>query len=169
MSSDRQKALCGVVVLLASALLTTAVNAVDFGGKFLCVDEFGGGGYFASGKWSGVHFNPSGRFVFSLRKVSERPAYEGAKEGSMLHVYTATVAEFGSTGDPDLCRGDATLGAIEIFEWEPIVRCEAVISVYWFNPERLRYLTAYPRGWITGEDNNDNTPSMMGGSCVRID
>jgi hypothetical protein len=165
-SSGREVRRVVAPAVLGLAFICAPAWSADFSGQYLCIDEFGGGGYYEAGRWNGVKFNPSGKFVFSLEKINERPSYDGSE--TMLEVYSAKLSDFGSTGEPDLCIGSGVAGTVELSKWSPIVKCEGIITMYWFNPERLRYLSAYPRGWITGDDNNSNTPSMMGGSCARL-
>jgi len=41
--------------------------------------------------------------------------------------------------------------------------------MYVFNPFTNRFFHIYTAGYISGLDNNDDTPYMAGGTCTKID
>ena len=48
-------------------------------------------------------------------------------------------------------------------------RCVTITEDFVVNIKTLRFLRIYPLGYVSGQDNNDNTPSVSGGTCTTID
>ena len=48
------------------------------------------------------------------------------------------------------------------------VACGSLPS-YQFNLTNNRFLSIYDFGYIDGRDNNDETPSVSGGTCTKIE
>jgi hypothetical protein len=46
------------------------------------------------------------------------------------------------------------------------LRCDLFFGEVLFNKNSLRYLETYIAGYVSGEDNNDNTPSITIGRCT---
>lgn len=157
-------AIFAVVMLTAGPAM--AQEMTDYSGSYICIDEFGGGLRYdeTAKRWQSAKFNPTGRFVLSLTMTNSRPAWEGSD--LMEGVYDATVSEFGRT-EPDVCYGGGEGGKVEM--WGPTLRCTAALESIVINLETMRFLSAYQVGFVEGEDNNNNTPWMMGGTCAKID
>lgn len=50
-----------------------------------------------------------------------------------------------------------------------MLNCNAGLSDYRVNLSNMRYTVAYHIGYVDGRDNTENTPSIMGGTCARIE
>lgn len=48
------------------------------------------------------------------------------------------------------------------------VKCWTFGGELIFNPKTLRYIHTYLHGYISGEDNNDNTPTITIGKCSPL-
>jgi len=154
-------------VASATAALFTLAPAwanEDYSGSYLCIQQSGGGlYYYGANGWGGTTFKPEGKFVIRLYDKTEKPAYDGAKWNNSF--YNVEVSEFGAK--PGTCFGNADFGTVEFFGDTSRLECESS-SVFWVDFNTMRFLEAYPYGFIDGKDNNDNTPSMMGGTCAKI-
>lgn len=141
-----------------------------YSGAYLCIQEFGGGISWDEGtkKWGGTRFNATGKVVLKLDPVSTRIVKNFLDEDIQVTDYQVTVTamgeDFASPCSPR--QGDYT-GPVTVGDrgW---VGCTASFTDYSFNLSNLRYLEAYMVGYISGVDNNENTPAMMGGTCAKI-
>lgn len=148
-------------------LLPLAAHGEDWSGSYLCLPEFGGGVAYdeAAQKWEGTVFRPNGRFVMKATYAREEPWSEGSD--LMVQYYSVSISEFGEGAKPIACTEadglsiPASLGGF--------FGCNASLTDYRINLATMRYLAIYPVGYVSGQDNNDNTPSIMGGTCARID
>jgi hypothetical protein len=149
-----------------ATLTNSAVGqeAVDYSGGYLCLQEFGGGIRFdePTGRWESTTFRPSGRFVLTLKKLRDQKVYEWSE--MLAGVYEVRVADFGDS-DPPICYGYS--GSEEVVISDTIMVC-TYFTEYRVNMDGLRFLEIYKAGFIDGADNGNNTPSMMGGTCARI-
>ena len=77
----------------------------------------------------------------------------------------------GGTSYPDYCfsknfKGFPNTSMTGTFDY---LDCVDPPREYEFNLRTNRFLVYYRSGYLDGKDNNDNTPSMSGGTCTRID
>lgn len=161
----RHKFVTNAGVIAAVTVTAPAAFGSDYSGAYLCVQEFGGGIHYdeQAKRWESTTFRPDGKFVIHLRKSGEIPAFEGSdvKED----IYNVTISEFGDA-NAQPCYGNASGGQVQA--WGALLICRS-LTEYRVNFENLRFLEAYPIGYLSGIENNDNTPSMMGGTCAKVE
>ncbi|WP_316159791.1 hypothetical protein [Bradyrhizobium sp. SZCCHNRI20481] len=137
---------------------------------FYCTSEAVGGLRYDEQlkKWRSANFQADGRFVLKLEFVSttSEPIYEGASP-SIVHRFRITVRPAGSTID-SRCIADSDDGLVAVWP-RGHVRCSYSLSELRFNPANNRFLESYLIGYISGEDNNKDTPSIAAGICTKID
>lgn len=46
--------------------------------------------------------------------------------------------------------------------------CTTILEEFRINVKTLRMMKVYAIGFIDGQDNNDNTPAIMVGTCSKI-
>jgi hypothetical protein len=156
-----------LAAFMGAALSTQGAAAQGtFSGTYVCLDEFGGGIAYdqRTQRWLGTTFSPSRRFVLKLNFAPERRP-DKLPEG--IEVYTGVISIVGDEGSNHECSwgGSRTLAVFS----DGDLLCYAALSTYRFNLKTLRFTTAYQRGYVDGEDDNQDTPRMMGGSCAKIE
>lgn len=127
-------------------------------GKYFCKVTAAGGVAWeeARKQWEGATFRPDGSFVVSVSSTS------GATAGD----YTLSISNMGEDR-PQRCTNDRT-EPLNISTWG-MVRCSAALHEYRISFDELRFIKAYLVGYVSGEDNNDNTPAITIGECTRIE
>lgn len=161
-----------VIICSFFAVSTTATAQSDtFGGKYLCIDEAAGGIYWneTTKDWRGTSFTASDKFIFSLSNGITRSAKDWLGDDVEVTDYSITVKEFGSDNTADCFPPGQSVGDRVTVEMHGWVTCSSYFVQYRVNTPNLRYLSAYLVGFASGIDNNDNTPSVKGGTCTKID
>jgi hypothetical protein len=151
-----------VAILLSLVGLSRAAD--EYAGRYYCVEEFGGGVSFNSstGKWESTTFRPESKFVLRVDLLTRRDD----KLWGTIGTYQVGLTKQG-VSDVSACvalGGQSGVDSLAGNMW-----CEADFAVYRFNLKSLRYLSSYEQGYVGGADNNDDTPSMMAGTCTKID
>jgi hypothetical protein len=59
-------------------------------------------------------------------------------------------------------------GRFSIYSYTSTVTCLQNFEEIKINLEKLRFLSVYLYGYVDGQDNNDNTPFVKAGPCVKI-
>jgi len=49
-----------------------------------------------------------------------------------------------------------------------IFRCNMILGEFIFNSKSKRFIKTYTAGYLSGQDNNDNTPYVMIGTCSPL-
>ncbi len=155
----------GLIAAAFGLLAPPAFAGPDYSGSYLCIQEAGGGLYYFGEErgWGGTVFNPKGKFVIKLTKQGEEPAFKDSKLN--IATYFVVMNDFGSK--EQTCFGLAGDGTVKLWDNDAVIHCETTTSV-WFSLDTMRFLTAYPYGYLDDTKNNDNTPAMMGGTCAKI-
>ncbi|MEP7240578.1 MAG: hypothetical protein ABI697_06810 [Devosia sp.] len=171
MSSGRWKVRCAVA---AAAIVVVSQPAgaadKDFSGSYYCTEEFGGGiGYNESLKqWQGQAFIPQAKFIVGLKLPSSTPNSGNAE--NLVQTYSMTTTDSGTT-NTSACTYSGNYGDESPVRLEtdfPLLGCWSNFFSYRIDLATLRYLRVYFAGYVNGADNNDNTPSVMGGTCTKI-
>jgi hypothetical protein len=137
---------------------------------YFCIVESSGGVAFdaRSQKWQGTVFRPEGKFVLKMEWLKSRVENSKYLGDQRVNDYHVSITQSGGTY-PMPCgngaRPDGTV--VSIFEGGSF-RCEAGLQDYAFNIGTNRFLVAYMVGFISGTDNNENTPAMSAGTCTKI-
>jgi hypothetical protein len=113
-------------------------------------------------QWEGTIFNPSENFVvkLSFRQATKSPLGRDRDE------YDVTITNEGSSY-AGRCEGpDHKPPFTDEF---PFMKCSrSIITEYAFNFDNHRFISVYVGGYITGADNNNDTPAISGGLCTKI-
>lgn len=158
--------------LLFVALGTTAHGQSDtFGGAYLCMQDFGGGLAWSdtTKKWSGTVFNATGKFVLRLSEPSSRMEKNYAGVEEQVTDYKVTVTGMGETYAAPCSPVKGQFGAANKVGPMGWIYCSASLTDYSINLASMRFLESYMVGFVGGADNNENTPSMFGGTCAKIE
>jgi hypothetical protein len=113
-------------------------------------------------------FRPDGKFVLKMEWLKSR--IENSKYFGEQHVddYHVSITASGGTFPMPCGSGAQPDGSVvSLFEGGSF-RCQASLQDYVFNIAKNRFLVAYMVGFISGEDNNENTPSIGAGTCTKI-
>jgi hypothetical protein len=148
------------------ALLLTNLNSANaqvIEESYFCSAEFAGGiSYDARSKsWQGTVFNPDRKFVLTVKVMGSR--MEGSSPVDDLRVtVTASGSNFAA---PCVDLRDPLK---TITSKHSMIFCTVSFTDYTISRTTNRFLAVYPVGYVTGEDNNDDTPSVIGGTCTKI-
>lgn len=162
MPSGSWKVRRGLAVVV-SMLLSSPAVADDLSGSYLCVQEVGGGLRFdeTTRKWTSANFRAEDKLVFTLKFLgSGEDKYIGSYAD-----YTITISILGGSSEPETCLGRNPDYSVRT--WGRYFACSS-ITQYQVNLEDMRYLETYAVGYVDGKDNNENTPSIFGGTCAKI-
>lgn len=129
-----------LLFLAASGWLPTPTMAQD---SYLCISEAMGGVAYDSStrKWEGTKFKNSNEKIILIKKNG-----------------VWKLKNFGSTFEKD-CGKMNEFGTF---------RCNILFGEFLFNSKTKRFLKSFVAGYVDGEDNNDNTPAVMAGTCSPL-
>jgi hypothetical protein len=118
-------------------------NTLNAQESYLCISEaIGGVAYDSSlNKWDGTKFSNNNHKII-LKK----------KNGSWKY------ADFGNNFE-ESCDKMNEYG---------IFRCNMILGEFIFNSKSKRFIKTYTAGYLSGQDNNDNTPYVMIGTCSPL-
>lgn len=155
------------LVLLCSA----DCRAADYSGAYYCTPVGSGGLQFNKtlSEWQATTFNkkPGDDFIIRARKTGQRVATDPTTNTQTeLDDYKLTYADSGAK-DAENC-GPQPDGSFSMWGWANTVECYASLEDVRVNLDKLRYLKTYLVGFIDGEDNDENTPFLEGGTCTKI-
>jgi len=165
-----------VIAFLCSAVVAQAQVDPIWQGNYFCKASHVGGVAFneQTKTWTGTTFRPRGQFVLSVREApKEVQAQFTSTTTENPGQYYVTVSEMGQPGaSPLTCEpvgaGWGSKKPVLIFK-AGYLQCEHSLSTLKISFATMRYLNAYLQGYIGGQDNNDNTPSIEIGTCAKID
>ncbi|EKS39846.1 hypothetical protein HMPREF9695_01807 [Afipia broomeae ATCC 49717] len=150
---------------------TPAFSLPSEDAAYFCTVLFSGGISYDSfsKQWGSAKFRPSEKFVLKLRFLQEReePPYVPSLPPTKYKDFQISLTEAGkNTSRPCHNTSNAKL-PVSIDEYENAF-CTSSLSGYRFNLKANRFLTWYAIGYVDGSDDNENTPSMGGGTCTKI-
>jgi hypothetical protein len=119
----------------------------------------------ASKKWSAAALRVDQKFVLRMKYGGSRMAKLTAEEVQVSD-YDITITDAGTDFDRP-CSYNQKM--VTIHDDDGGFRCGTITEDFVVNIKTLRFLRIYPLGYVSGQDNNDNTPSVSGGTCTRID
>jgi len=138
-------------------------NAQAVEESYFCNGEFAGGLTFDTGTkhWRGGVFHVDRKFVLNVKIVGTR--MDGITPVDDLRVtVTASGSNFAAP-----CV-DTREPANSIASKYGMIFCTVSFTDYTISRRTNRFLTVYAVGYVSGEDNNDDTPSVTGGICTKI-
>jgi hypothetical protein len=139
--------------------------------SYFCTVEFVGGIAFNQTlkRWDSAKFRPERKFVLKLKYLTTRTQKDLFGKDETVTDFNVTLTEAGSNSPlPCLKTGDDWSAIVPILQYD-FVSCTSGLSEHSFNLKKNRFLASYMFGFIDGSDNNDNTPSVSGGTCTKID
>ena len=154
-------------LITAAAMSLTIQQALAsdtglWGGSYYCVEEEAGGLAYDTGRkhWIGTSFNSTDRFVLTMSYL-----HPAAPDPTLGEVYKATLTPAG-TSTPNECIGYSY--PKDTLVMLGLLNCGAIAGDFTFNFDSHRYLKTYSHGYVSGTDNNDDTPFVAGGTCTKI-
>jgi hypothetical protein len=155
-------------LLFSALLLTLSCAAAAAGerrdGAYFCTGEFAGGLHYNTQlkKWEGATFRPEAKFIVRLKFLN---SYKMAG-GFQFEVddYDVTITKAGTNTALSCSRLGETTARLHEFRME----CSTGSEDYNFNFKFYRFIRVYAVGYVGGEDNNDDTPNILGGTCIKI-
>lgn len=131
------------LTLLALAALGYIPSVTMAQDSYLCVSEAMGGIAYDSStrKWEGAKFTNSNEKIILVKKNG---VWKLRNFGSTFENECGKMNEFGT------------------------FRCNILFGEFLFNSKTKRFLKSYVVGYVSGEDNNDNTPAVMAGVCSPL-
>lgn len=137
--------------LLVCMLLVFAAKSA-YSEQFLCSPDAVGGVAFHEpfGQWVGTKFKAGPDFIIS------QPPSDHIANGQVEFIVT----ELGTDASHIWCETG--------FSDEGELLCEDAFYTLQFNKETLRFSEIYKIGFVSGENNNDNTPSISIGKCASF-
>ena len=150
-------------LIVASLALVQSAFSQSKDGAYHCVVEMSAGLGFdrTSKKWFATTFRVDQKFVLRMKYGGSR-----IEEGKQVSDYDITIMDAGTDFDRP-CSSNQKM--VTIHDDDGGFRCGTITEDFVVNIKTLRFLRIYPLGYVSGQDNNDNTPSVSGGTCTRID
>jgi hypothetical protein len=157
------RALLGVT--LSVGVVCSAAGATK-DAIYLCVPEIAGGLGFnvVTKRWEGSSFRPGDKFIVRLKYLQSKTTSLGESDE-----YNVVIKQTGTSNGEEcitLPASDPSVIAVNKWGW---VLCTSGLSDYRINIVKNRFLKIYPLGYADGEDNEKNTPVIVGGTCTKID
>jgi hypothetical protein len=118
-----------------------------------------------SKKWDATTFRVDQKFVLHMKYGGSRMAKVIGEEVQVSD-YDITITDAGTDFDRP-CSNNQKM--VTIHDDDGGFRCGTITEDFFVNIKTLRFLRIYPLGYVDGQDNNDNTPSVSGGTCTKID
>ena len=140
----KKSRLLGVVCLL----LLPATQPAAAADQYLCITDKATGFYFEDGEWNTANFKTGRKFL--IRKPNKEEL-----EVTIANIgRDFVVSEFGDKSTLLWCDED--------------FYCVGHVDDFLFDKKTLRFLYIYKGGYVSGIDNNDNTPAMQIGTCSPL-
>jgi hypothetical protein len=157
--------LLGIATSVASLMIGSALGAGRDSSYFCAEDFVGGLSYDVSQKkWGTAKFRPEAKFVLRLKYIRS-----WIKDDENVDDYNVIITHLGSTYNAECLDFSQSQHEVVSDRKYTNLRCRANESDYIFNLKNSRFLSVYPVGYVEGEDNNDNTPHVSGGTCTKMD
>ena len=156
-------------ILIACVPFSAASAQLGKDASYFCVAEFAGGLIYDEGmkKWKSGALRIEEKFVLRLKHLRTRVQKSYTGEDEPVHDYDVTVTPAGSNAPfPCVSYGQRHV-AVRLLS---SVWCDGLdLQVYKFNLITNRFLSSYLVGYVDGDHNKQNTPSVTGGTCTKID
>jgi len=117
-------------------------------------------------KWEGAAFNARDKFVLRLKFLRIRVQKSIFGKDETVYDYSVTTTKAGSNSPSPCETHSETYVTVTELGW---VVCHSDFQEYRVALKANRFLRGYLLGYIDGKDNNQNTPSIEGGTCTKID
>lgn len=136
-------------ILIAGAALALCTAGAAASEKYLCATSAVGGVAFDEQQqlWTGTRFKSEDKLI-----ISQPP------EDSVVFPHAKFIVTTLGSNSPHI-------GCESGFGSDDVLRCDSRYYMLNFNKLTLRFVEIYKAGFISGEDNNDNNPSVSIGEC----
>lgn len=161
--------LMGFLCLMMAVRYASAQSGAEQ--AFFCTVDFAGGLSFNASRkqWQSTHFRPAEKFVLRIRFLGTRT--EKIAEGLEMKArdHTLTITPTGtSRANPCVDPRKGSGAPLTLYENDDVLECSASLHIYKFNIRANRFLSAYLHGFVEGDDDGQDTPSVAGGMCTKI-
>jgi hypothetical protein len=103
-----------------------------------------------------------------LSALLRQPARNSSGEKEDVADYVVTITETGTNAAVPCTFGGTGIGSkIIIVGDDGNVVCTAKRHRFTFNVESNRFISVFLYGYVDGEDNNQDMPTMSGGTCEK--
>ncbi len=165
-----RKYLALVLAGLVSISVHSAQAVEPKDASFFCVAEAAGGLFFNAGqkRWVGAVFKANEKFILRLKFIDVKVGTGKFDKDELYANFEVFLTPSGSNFESKCTPlGDRDKATVAISTYGGFA-CNANIQEYVFNLNSNRYLNLYYSGYTDGADNNENTPSVTGGVCTKI-
>ena len=164
-------------------LLSSPAYSQPKEGPYYCVVEWVGGGWYnpTTKKWEGSEFNPDSeryisKFIVTIKVVGRHTEQSAPHQTRQFDDYNVTIKPSTFNRRPLDCLAGFATGwlddnrskVISTRSESSIIRCN-VVDDYVFNLNTNRFLQVATTGFTSGRDDDANTPSISGGTCIKIE
>lgn len=120
-------------------------------------------------RWVGAVLHPAEKFVLRLKYLDTQVATGKWDAGKAQSSFEVTIKPSGKNLDRP-CNGLAVgdKRTVSIYNDSDGFTCHGSLQQYLFNLKTNRFMALYAVGYVDGADNNDDTPSVAGGVCTKI-
>jgi hypothetical protein len=161
-----------ILCVLFSWVSVRPVSAIEpRDASYFCVAEAAGGLSYdtPSKKWVGARFKTTEKFILRLKFIDVTPSINSWDQGTTYTNFKITMADAGSSNNSACISTSDSKSTISINPYN-FFSCNSMgLSQYNFNLTTNRYLKIYDVGYISGNDNNDDTPAITGGICTKFE
>jgi hypothetical protein len=158
------------IVIACFYWLPSIARADNVSSSYFCVVEASGGMAYDQGmqKWVGSVFRPDGKFVLRLQRVGQRTEKNVFGNDEWVTDYKIFITKSG-TNFAQPCERWGSTDHVVSQSGNGALYCTDAVTDYGFNISNGRFLVSYMQGYLSGRDNNDDTPAMSGGTCTKIE
>ncbi len=159
------------LLAITSLISTTAARAESKNTSLYCVAEFAEGAWFNSSikRWDGSVFRPESKFIMRATFLRTRTDQTTINYPIQFDDYNVTITESGSDFTIDCYRDGEGNSKIVSFNKFSRGQCKTGSMEYVFNLKTNSFLQIYSAGYKRGQDNNNDTPSISGGTCTKME
>lgn len=153
----------GCILALTIAVISSA-KTQTLEASYFCSAESSGGLFYDARmrSWRGSIFDAKDKFVLGIKTLASR-----MESGETVDELLVTITKSGSDY-PSPCSDLIGSPHKTVTAKYGVIRCKANLTDYVIGTETNRFLMIYGFGYVDGKENNDNTPSVTGGTCTKI-
>ena len=139
--------------------------------SYFCTVEFAGGIAFNQtlNKWESSKFRLERKFALKLKYLANRTVKDFAGKDETVRDFNISLTEADSNSSSICYSTNKDWSATVPISEDSLISCSTGLIDHRFNLKANRFLESYLTGFIDGNDNSDNTPTVMGGTCTKID
>jgi len=146
-------------------LISTAALSDGKDASYYCTSQLSAGLVFdlQTKQWKHAFLKPDKAFVLRLHYLGDKPDWVDVQR------YSVTITLQGSNDGQTCVSEDRNAGKGEVNAYlNKDIECWTTFGLYKFNLVNNRFLNFYPHGYIEGNDDGKDTPSVDAGTCTLI-